>query len=74
MPHGFRATFSTWIDDTRPEERAAAEKALAHEVGNKVSAAYRRSDLFDRRIPLMNDWAAHCASTAAPKARALKAG
>jgi integrase len=60
VPHGFRATFSTWVDDTRPEEREAAEKALAHEIANRVSAAYRRSDLFDRRIPLMRDWASHC--------------
>jgi hypothetical protein len=59
-PHGFRAAFSTWVDDTRPHEREAAERALAHEVANKVSGAYRRSDLFDRRIALMADWAAHC--------------
>ena len=64
VPHGFRASFSTWVDDKRPEEREAAEKALAHEVGNKVSAAYRRSDLFDRRIGLMQDWAAHCTAGA----------
>lgn len=64
VPHGFRATFSTWVDDTRPHEREAAEKALAHEVGNKVSGAYRRSDLFDRRIPLMTEWTAYCAPTA----------
>ncbi len=71
VPHGFRATFSTWVDDTRPEEREAAEKALAHEVGNKVSGAYRRSDLFDRRVPLMRDWAAHCLSmqSATPSVR-----
>jgi integrase len=60
VPHGFRATFSTWVDDTRPEEREAAEKALAHEIPNRVSGAYRRSDLFDRRVTLMRDWADHC--------------
>jgi len=60
VPHGFRAAFSTWVDDTRPHEREAAERALAHEVANKVSGAYRRSDLFDRRIALMADWAAYC--------------
>jgi integrase len=60
VPHGFRASFSSWVDDTRPHEREAAERALAHEVGNKVSAAYRRTDLFDRRIALMNDWGRHC--------------
>jgi integrase len=60
VPHGFRATFSTWVDDTRPEEREAAEKALAHEIANRVSGTYRRSDLFDRRVPLMRAWADHC--------------
>ena len=63
VPHGFRASFSTWVDDTRPEEREAAERALAHEIGNKVSGAYRRSDLFDRRISLMEAWASHCCSS-----------
>jgi len=62
VPHGFRATFSTWIDDNRPHEREAAEKALAHEVANRVSGAYRRSDLFDRRVGLMAEWAAHVTS------------
>jgi integrase len=61
-PHGCRSSFSSWIDDTRPHEREAAERALAHEVGNKVSAAYRRTDMFDRRIRLMADWAEHCTS------------
>jgi integrase len=72
VPHGFRATFSTWVDDTRPEAREAAERALAHEIENRVSGAYRRSDLFDRRMPLMRDWATHCLSGAAPGARARK--
>jgi hypothetical protein len=48
------------VDDTRPEDTVAAERALAHEDANKVSGAYRRSDLFDRRKPLMEAWAAHC--------------
>lgn len=65
VPHGLRSSFSTWLDDTRPEEREAAEKALAHEVGNKVSGAYRRSDLFGRRVALMRAWAGHCTSDAA---------
>ena len=72
--HGFRATFSTWVDDTRPEEREAAEKALAHEITNRVSGAYRRSDLFDRRVRLMRDWAAHCMSAAESSERARRAG
>jgi len=73
VPHGFRATFSTWVDDTRPHERETAEKALAHEVANKVSGAYRRSDLFDRRIALMANWAAHCtAATPATRGASMR--
>jgi len=60
VPHGLRASFSTWVDDTRPHEREAAERALAHTIANAASAAYRRSDMLDRRITLMNEWAAHC--------------
>ena len=37
------------------------EAALAHVVGNKVEAAYARSDLFERRRTLMNDWARYVA-------------
>ena len=64
VPHGWRATFRTWVDDTRPEEAEAAEKALAHEDRNRVAGAYRRSDLLDRRAPLMAAWADHCEGTA----------
>ena len=66
VPHGFRATFRTWVDDTRPGDADAAERALAHEDANQVRDRYRRSDLFDRRVPLMDAWAAHCG--AAPRA------
>lgn len=65
VPHGFRATFRTWVDDTRPQDAEAAERALAHEDANKVSGAYRRSDLLDRRAPLMANWAEWCGGTAA---------
>jgi integrase len=58
VPHGFRAIFRTWVDDTRPAE--AAERALAHEEPNRVVGAYRRSDLFDRRVTLMAAWADYC--------------
>jgi hypothetical protein len=38
-----------------------AEMALAHAIGNKVEAAYRRGDLLDKRRQMMDDWAAFCA-------------
>lgn len=62
VPHGFRASFRTWVDDVRPLDASAAERALAHEDANQVVGAYRRSDMFDRRVPLMQAWAAHCES------------
>jgi hypothetical protein len=46
-----------------------AEAALAHTVGNKVEAAYRRSDLFEKRRVLMQQWGSSCAVTQTGKAR-----
>ena len=40
--------------------REVAEAALAHAIQNKVEAAYRRSDLFEKRRLLMEEWAAYC--------------
>jgi integrase len=74
VPHGFRASFSTWVDDTRPEERESAEKALAHEISNRVSGAYRRSDLLDRRVSLMRDWADHCTGDATTRGNLATVG
>lgn len=65
VPHGFRATFRTWADDCHPGERDAAEKALAHEDANKTAGRYRRSDLFERRVGLMEQWGAHCSKAPA---------
>ena len=54
--HGFRSSFRDWCGDTG-KEREIAEMALAHTVRNAVEAAYARSDLFDRRVTLMQQWA-----------------
>ena len=58
--HGFRSSFSTWGDDTLPAERDAIERALAHDPGGKVSTRYRHSDLFERRVAIMEAWGQHC--------------
>jgi len=34
--------------------------ALAHVVSDATEAAYRRGDLFKKRVALMDDWAAWC--------------
>jgi integrase len=53
--HGFRSTFSTWAAD-QGEEAALVESALAHVQGDKVAAAYQRSDRFEQRRGLMQRW------------------
>ncbi|MGH7076117.1 MAG: tyrosine-type recombinase/integrase [Stellaceae bacterium] len=55
--HGFRSSFRDWCAE-RGVDHDLAEMALAHTVGNKVEAAYRRSDLFERRRALAEFWAA----------------
>ncbi|MDR0478584.1 MAG: tyrosine-type recombinase/integrase [Burkholderiaceae bacterium] len=57
VPHGFRSTFRDWAGDYTQYPRDLVEVALAHTVGNKVEAAYRRKDALERRRPLMQDWA-----------------
>ena len=59
VPHGFRSSFRDWAAEETDHPREVIEAALAHVVRNKVEAAYARSDLFDRRRRLMDDWAAY---------------
>ena len=54
--HGFRSAFRDWCAETGAP-REIAEAALAHTVGG-VEGAYFRSDLFERRRALMDQWAA----------------
>ena len=58
VPHGFRSSFRDWTAEETNHPREVVEAALAHVVQNKVEAAYARSDLFERRRRLMDDWAA----------------
>lgn len=58
--HGFRSTFRDWAAEQTNYARDVAEMALAHTIGDKVEAAYRRGDLFEKRRRLMADWAKYC--------------
>ncbi len=60
-PHGFRSTSKDWASEQTNYPSEVTEMALAHTIENQVEAAYRRGDLFNKRIPLMNDWANFCA-------------
>ena len=61
VAHGFRSSFRDWAAEETDHPRDVIEAALAHVVGSKVEAAYARSDLFERRRRLMDDWAAYLA-------------
>ena len=58
--HGFRSTFRDWAAEQTNFTREVAEMALAHTIGDKVEAAYRRGDLFEKRRKLMEAWAIYC--------------
>ena len=63
--HGFRSGFRDWAAECTGYAHEVCEMALAHVIGNKAEAAYRRGDLFDKRGRLMADWATYCAEGAA---------
>ena len=59
--HGFRSTFKDWATERTNYPNEVSEMALAHSVGNKVEAAYRRGDLYEKRVRIMRDWSTFCA-------------
>lgn len=62
VPHGFRSTFRDWAAERTNYPSDVAEMALAHAIGDKVEAAYRRGDLFEKRRKMMADWATFIAT------------
>jgi integrase len=69
--HGFRSTFSDWAAERTNFPREVREMALAHVVDNKVEAAYRRGDLFQKRRQIMDAWAKFCATPATAGTRVV---
>lgn len=67
--HGFRSTFKDWCIDNSVADWELSEVALAHSVGSAVERAYARSDVFERRLNLMNDWAEYATSKLSPSRR-----
>lgn len=58
--HGFRSSFRDWAAESTAYPNEMVEMALAHTIGNKVEAAYRRGDLFEKRRRMMQDWSNFC--------------
>jgi integrase len=63
--HGFRSSFKDWASEATHTPNMVSEAALAHVVGDKTEAAYRRGDLFQKRRKLMTEWARYCQSVGA---------
>jgi integrase len=63
--HGLRSSFRVWAAERTGYAREVAEQALAHTIGNAVERAYARTDLFDQRRRLMEQWARYCCEASA---------
>lgn len=64
--HGFRSSFSTWCADNG-KAPTLREMCLGHVVDNKVALAYQRSDLFDQRRALLQEWNDYVTSLVDPE-------
>jgi hypothetical protein len=52
-----RAGFKSWASDETDAEHGVIEACMSHVIGDKVEAAYRRTDFYAKRVKLMQDWA-----------------
>ncbi|MDP3229339.1 MAG: tyrosine-type recombinase/integrase [Acidovorax sp.] len=66
VPHGFRSTFRDWAGETTQHPRDAVELCLAHTIDTKTEAAYRRADMLDKRMVIMQEWADYAAPSVSP--------
>ena len=60
--HGFRSTFRDWCEEETSTPHAVSEAALAHQIRNAAEAAYHRTDHFEKRRALMEQWGNWCSS------------
>ena len=63
-PHGFRSSFRDWAAECSDAPREVCEPALAHVNTNSIEAAYRRTDLVERRRAVMEQWGTFLAGPA----------
>ncbi len=71
--HGFRSSFRDWAAEQTAFPSDVCEMALAHAVSDKTEAAYKRTDLFEKRRRLMDAWAEFCAGPAQGKVSPIRA-
>lgn len=56
VPHGWRASFSTILNELEPGWRGDIDRALAHSPKDKVEAAYNRAAQLGRRRAVFERW------------------
>ena len=56
--HGFRSSFKTWAAEASDYPHELSEIAIAHYPNDKTVSAYQRTDLLEKRAPMMRDWSA----------------
>ena len=66
VPHGFRSSFSNWAGDKPHIADPVSEMVLAHTPSDAVKKAYRTSDFFKARQPVMQEWADYLTKTMGP--------
>jgi integrase len=71
-PHGFRTSFRTWVQDVDACSWEVSETILGHAIGNSVERSYARSDLLDRRRPVMEAWARHVTGEGAAVVKTMR--
>lgn len=67
VPHGFRSTFRDWAGEMTQHARDAVELCLAHAIDTEVEAAYRRGDMLEKRVVIMQEWADYAAPVSESK-------
>jgi integrase len=72
--HGFRSAFTDWAAERTRFPKEVADKALAHKLPNKVEAAYRRTDFFEKRRNLMARWAEYLDGRSAKASKPARIG
>jgi integrase len=71
VPHGWRSTFSTVMNERYPADRAVIDLMLAHVPDDKVEGAYNRAEHLKRRAELAQIWADLILKDAKPAASLL---
>jgi integrase len=61
--HGLRSSFRDFCAERTNFSSEICEAALSHVTGSGVERAYKRTDLFDRRRKLMEEWSTFCLTT-----------